>query len=96
MLVLMNLAGVYPYRFRQTDDSGDLEKGVTQYREALLLCPPGLKSKESLLTNLAFSLPSRFKRFGRMDCLEGVILLYRVCLPSPHSLGSPRSTRIFG
>ncbi|KAI0248249.1 CHAT domain-containing protein [Lactifluus subvellereus] len=65
MWVLMNLANVYHIRFGQT---------------GLLLCPPDHESKENLLVSLGSSLISRFKHFGRMDCLEEGISLYRAAL----------------
>ncbi|KAI0246890.1 CHAT domain-containing protein [Lactifluus subvellereus] len=70
MLALTNLANVYHSRFRQTDDSEDLEKAISRYRE----------SKDKLLGNLGLSLISRFEKFGRMDCLEEAISLYRAAL----------------
>ena len=77
--VLMNLANVYHIRFRQTYDSEDLEKAISQYRETLLLCPPDHERKDKLLENLAFSLTSCLENFGRMGCLEA-ISLYRAAL----------------
>ncbi|KAI0251967.1 CHAT domain-containing protein [Lactifluus subvellereus] len=67
MWVLLNLANVYHTRFRQTYDSEDLEKAISQYREVLLLCPPDHEHKDKLLMNLGLSLITRFQNFGRMD-----------------------------
>ncbi|KAI0246945.1 hypothetical protein BJV78DRAFT_1285972 [Lactifluus subvellereus] len=49
-----------------------------RYREVLLLCPPDHESKDTP-ENLAFSLTVA-SNFGRMDCLEEAISLYRAAL----------------
>jgi CHAT domain-containing protein/tetratricopeptide (TPR) repeat protein len=80
MWFLMNFANAYRSLFSQTDDSGDLEKAISGYREVLGLCPPDHEDKGLALGNLAYSLISRFIKFGRMDCLEEAISLFRTSL----------------
>jgi tetratricopeptide (TPR) repeat protein len=98
LAALNNASGVFLRRYWARGRSGDLDRAVAGWEQAVKLTPPDSPDRIARLNNLGAGLSSRYARTGRLEDLEAAIGFYEqaVQLAPPGSPDLPRSLNNLG